>query len=380
MPQSGEGPITISDETKEKLKAFCGKPFVAAVDIGGTNVRFAVGNLAGEYVDVVKFLSSSTRTIVKVFRALSDEVVELMGGHSLSACLAAAGRVMQGGDKVVITNYPGGQVDQDLVATELPCTLFPVGHSRFLNDLEAACYGVSALSSGKRFEDSFCKLWGDGPKDRLVDEHHLVLAIGTGLGVGLLMSTKTGHRNQKEFVVLPLEAGHTIMTPYGKKATSYEEQNDMFTYLGQQLYDGKQCLEFEDICSGRGLVACYGWLARDKPELLKNVTAKDVVDRAKPEVGDELALKAVTLHYAYLARASSNLAICLQAKGVIWCGDNQVHNRVFVEQQLDNLQTHFKDHTKGQWLQSVPVYCQTQFLNLNVEGAVFLANTLHSLV
>jgi hypothetical protein len=38
---------------------------------------------------------------------------------------------------------------------ELPSTLFPPHHTRFLNDLESACYGIAALSNSGKLPEYF---------------------------------------------------------------------------------------------------------------------------------------------------------------------------------------------------------------------------------
>lgn len=89
----------------------------------------------------------------------------------------------------------------------------------------------------------------------------LVLAMGTGLGAGLLFSLtykQSWHNADPTFDIIPLEAGHCTITYPGYSHDSAEKEAKRLKFLSEKLYDGgKHAIEFEDICSGRGLKACY---------------------------------------------------------------------------------------------------------------------------
>jgi glucokinase len=177
----------------------------------------------------------------------------------------------------------------------------------------------------------------------------LVLAAGTGLGVGLL----THQHGASDFHVLPLEGGHMLLNTVGVNHALYAEEQDLLQFVGRKLYDGKYTLEFEDFVSGRGVLALYNWTTKDHPEaealsdtaqgiaietressalrLLLTCDKRCVVaKRATAEPPCPFAKKALLLHYQYLMRAAQNLAIGMNVKGVFLAGDNQVFNRDFV--------------------------------------------------
>ena len=92
----------------------------------------------------------------------------------------------------------------------------------------------------------------------------MVLAMGTGLGVGCLFYLNGKH------VVFPMEVGHCLVTLYGEEYEETKEDKELLDYISKMLYKGKHLAEFEDICSGRGLEWTYQFFTQDcddKPKL-----------------------------------------------------------------------------------------------------------------
>jgi len=86
------------------------------------------------------------------------------------------------------------------------------------------------------------------------------MAMGTGLGTGLLFSSTYKHTkfdDNPKFEVIPLEAGHCSITYPAEKQPQYHSESKRLTNLSKSVYGSHHVAEFEDICSGRGLKACY---------------------------------------------------------------------------------------------------------------------------
>jgi glucokinase len=95
-----------------------------------------------------------------------------------------------------------------------------------------------------------------------------VCAMGTGLGTGVI------RYNPKDgFSVLTLEGGHCKATFPGRKAENRETDMKRLEYLSQVLYQSKHSIEFEDICSGRGLQSCYEFEVLNKKDEPKTMTS-----------------------------------------------------------------------------------------------------------
>jgi len=244
--------------------------------------------------------------------------------------------------------------------------LFPK-NTVFINDLASACEGIAALNSVGLLKQFFQPLWSSASHDpvELQPVNYLVLAMGTGLGCGLLVAKDGSHE------VLSLETGHTFITPLGNSHPNKEEEQNLFNFLSNKLYQNKFSPEWEDICSGRGLGYCYEFVTKDVHGAEKlnagQIVAKAVRDK------DPNAIKAVSIHYKYLFRAAQNQCVGFIAKGVFLAGDNQVANDQFVSHHIPTFKDEFMNHSKANWLENVPVYRQIKGYNLNLHGTVHVA-------
>jgi len=191
--------------------------------------------------------------------------------------------------------------------------------------------------------------------------------MGTGFGCGLLLFNDGFHK------VLPLETGHTTITTLGKNHKDKKEEEELFDYIGAKLYNNQNTIEFEDVCSGRGLGYCYEFVTKDDASVEKNITAQEIVSKALCENPDPYASKALLWHYKYLFRSAQTQCVGLQAKGVFLAGDNQVYNNSFVTKHTNTFKEEFLNHTKRKWIEEIPFYQQTKKYNLNLHGTLFVA-------
>jgi len=257
-----------------------------------------------------------------------------------------------------------------LTKSQLPRSLFPE-NTVFINDLAAAAEGIVALSEDGRLSEFFKPMWTPHLEDnthiQMKPVNYVVMAMGTGLGACLLLSNGAKH------TVLPCESGHTSITPLGPSHPASLEETQLLNFLSHKIYQGKLNPEWEDICSGRGLVSCYEFLCRNDSTSPKTLTAFDVVQMALSEEPDPLATKAMLVHYSYLLRASSQQCVGMLAKGVFLAGDNQAANDPFVSKHLEAFQKEFLNNSKKDWIEGVPVYRQTRSYNLNLLGCIHRA-------
>jgi len=96
-----------------------------------------------------------------------------------------------------------------------------------------------------------------------------VLAMGTGLGTGLIVGAPGG-----TFNVIPLEAGHVHVATPGINSPNFHEERDRIEFLSQKIYGGSYPIEFEDICSGRGLEYCYEFEIRNHPNAVRKTASE----------------------------------------------------------------------------------------------------------
>jgi glucokinase len=59
-----------------------------------------------------------------------------------------------------------------------------------------------------------------------------------------------------------MEFGHALYSPVADPAKKEEEER-LAAYLSRTLYSGKHAIEYEDIVSGRGVLAVYQWVTAE---------------------------------------------------------------------------------------------------------------------
>jgi len=173
--------------------------------------------------------------------------------------------------------------------------------------------------------------------------------------------------------VLPLENGHTTLSSLGPSDPQYEEEKSLLDFISKKVYEGKHNIEWEDICSGRGIKYCYEWAVGHSTQPL---TPAEIVRQALADPPEPKAAKALFLHYKYLFRTAQQQSIGLQAKGVFLCGDNQVSNDPFVSSHALEYKEEFLCSTKSSWLTDVPIYRQIKLYNLNLLGCLVVAQRI----
>lgn len=303
--------------------------------------------------------------MVKSLDDLGQKIVSQLGRNALSAALALAGPIQEGGDTVEITNYIG---EKRLKKKQLPSHMFSTCY--FLNDLESCCYGILHIGLAGKMSEYFVDGFepyqkGDVKKSMKFNPiNHAILAMGTGLGTGVLLF------KDSQFHVLALEAGHCKATFPGRASPDREKDVARLEYLSKKIYNSQHSIEFEDICSGRGLQSCYEFEI-SKTEL-KPLTSREI--GVQSIEGNRYAQEAMLAHYRYLMKAAQNITVMTVCKSVFFVGDNQVNNEPFFNQHCKTLQEEFYAHVKSDWLKEITAFRQVESCNFNLQGAFYFLN------
>jgi hypothetical protein len=150
-------------EYKKQNPAFT---YVIGVDVGATNFRtafiFTNSNNVNSTFEI-KLQCRNMNFFRNFYAELGEQVVKNIGVKPQSSVLALAGPIK--GDCVEITNYDEGA--RELFVNELTDLLFPRGKTKFINDLEAACYGIISLGVEKKLNDYMASLWLPNEKSNL---------------------------------------------------------------------------------------------------------------------------------------------------------------------------------------------------------------------
>ncbi len=268
---------------------------ILAGDVGGTNTRLALFEMAGDHRRLVveaTFPSrehASLETVLRRFVSGQPRPVTL-------ACFGIAGPVRHGRSEA--TNLPW-VVDSRQLARELG--LEKVG---LINDLEANAYGIAVL----------------GPKDTVVlnagapdaEGNAAIISAGTGLGEAGLYWDGRQHR------AFATEGGHASFAPRNPL------EMDLLRYLLTQF----EHVSFERVLSGPGLLNLYRFL-RDTGRGEEPVWLADRLRRQDPSAviaqvaldGESpLCAQALDVFVSLYGAEAGNLGLKVMATGGVYIG------------------------------------------------------------
>jgi glucokinase len=253
-------------------------------DIGGTNARLALADLATLRIDgAASFRGAEFPSLHTVASAYLEGVAE----RPRVAAVAVAAPVV--GESVRLTNSPWSFGCEELRAA------LGVERLLVLNDFEALAHALPHLQM-----HDLHQIGGGAPVERAAKT---VLGPGTGLGVAGLAWSPTG------WLALPSEGGHV--------AFAVEDARE-FAML-ERLLTGRERLSVERVVSGPGLADVYGVLTELAGQRAEPLQAPEVVRRALSG-GDAIAREAVERFAAWLGRFAGDAALFFGARGGVYIG------------------------------------------------------------
>jgi glucokinase len=257
---------------------------VLAGDIGGTNTRLAVFNVAGQQLEILAKASypsqqyASLKDVIAVFQRTHQHTLQ-------AACFGVAGPVHQ--QEAKITNLPW-RISATNIAKSL--TLARVS---LLNDLEATAWGLRTL----QVEDFQILQHG-------TDEaagNAAIIAAGTGLGeAGLYFDGQQHHP-------FACEGGHTDFSP----------QTELDMALLRCLAREHEHVSWERVVSGSGLVSMHECLCqlrqRESPDWLQQAMREGdpaaAISVAAQQGRDAICVEALDMFVHLYGVEAGNLAL-----------------------------------------------------------------------
>lgn len=255
------------------------------VDLGGTNVRFAVVDAPGAELRAVEACRCDDHG---GFDAALSSYLVTAGIRPRALALAVAGPIE--GDRITLTNRDHWVIS----ATEL-ADRHGLDRVVLLNDFEAMVRVLPALKP----EDTI-RIGGAGD---LADRTMVLMGPGTGLGVATLV------RRPRGWLVVSGEGGHVELAP------GTEREDAAFDLLRREF--GR--VSAETVLSGPGLVNLYRALATLDGEApaLNEAPAITIAALGRD---DPRAREAVSLFCALTGAYAGDLALIVGARGGVYLG------------------------------------------------------------
>jgi len=201
-------------------------------DIGGTNARFAVADLASlELVEMRHFLCSDHPTLAHATRAYLDALPE----PPAYAAIAVAAPVA--GDEIRLTNSPWSFARAEL------CRDSGLAGVLVLNDFQALALSLPHLQASELAQIGGGEAAPHAPK--------VVVGPGTGIGVGGLVWSG------RDWVTVASEGGHILLAA--------QDQSE-FAVI-ERLRTGRERVSVERALSGPGLSDLYQAVAALRAEV-----------------------------------------------------------------------------------------------------------------
>jgi glucokinase len=253
-------------------------------DIGGTNARFAVADLATlELSRISQVLCAAHPTFTAAFCAYLAELSAPLD----HAAIAVAAPVT--GEDIHFTNSPWSFAKHEL------CGTAGLKDVLVLNDFEALALSLPHLARAELHQ-----IGGLAPEDHATK---IVLGPGTGLGVaGLVWS---GER----WIAVPGEGGHTSLGAHDEHELT----------LLERLRKGRSHLSIERALSGPGLANLYQAIAASHGESPAELRPNDVLVRALSGE-DGIAEEALDVFITWLGRFAGDAALLFGARGGVYLG------------------------------------------------------------
>ena len=288
------------------------------------------------------------------------------------ATMSFAGPVSQ--DHVVVTNWQCEARERVIHFTQLPFDLFPLDRRKFMNDLEAASYGIISRFLGGILPQIFTRLWQSPESESAIslDGSSLVLSIGSGLGASFICRAESCDHN----CVVSSEAGHGQAIICSESDPNYEDEREFVKFVSQKLHGGSHEPEWEDLCACRGLELAYQFLKNKQKLEVDPMPNYDQIRDMVLQQGDPDALTAFKMHYRFVMRAAQTLTLGIQCQRVFLISQRQVKNRQVLNMIADDLQHAFEDHPKNAWFKKVAVYVQKSPSTFSLSGGLFLSSVL----
>jgi glucokinase len=292
---------------------------VLVADIGGTNARFALADLATLTLSACRQIRCSD---YQSLAAALGAYLATLPERPEQAAIAVAGPVTSG--TINLTNAPWSFTGEELSRTT------GLDEMMLLNDFAALAHALPYLAGADLHQIGGCEPVEHGAK--------LVLGPGTGLGVASLIWSGEG------FIAVPGEGGHVTLGAGDQRELA----------LLERVRKGREHLSAERVLSGPGLAELYRAMAASHGEDEGKLQPNDVIEAGL--VGDVLASEVLELFVSLLGRFAGDAALLMGARGGVYLGGG-IAPKIASVLSIGAFRTSFE--RKGRmaaYLEPIPVY------------------------
>jgi glucokinase len=253
-------------------------------DIGGTNARFAVADLATlELSRISQILCAAHPTFTAAFRAYLAELSAPLD----HAAIAVAAPVT--GETVHLTNSPWSFAKHEL------CRAVGLKGVLVLNDFEALALSLPHLAPAELYQIG----------GATAEEHATKIVLGPGTGLGVAGLVWSGER----WIAVSGEGGHGSLGAHDGRELA----------LLERLRKGRSHLSAERALSGPGLAELYLAIAASHGMHPARLEPNDVLTRALSGE-DRIAVEALDVFITWLGRFAGDAALLFGARGGVYLG------------------------------------------------------------
>ncbi|OHS95977.1 hypothetical protein TRFO_37874 [Tritrichomonas foetus] len=269
----------------------------------------------------------------------------------------------------------------------------------FINEIQALGHGLISTDEFYGLEDDFAPLWKPPAMDVMPTLYPLyfsseaaaVLQIAFGLGAAFIVPIDSSD----SYRVIASEWGHSLVQICGPEEAGYDDEIALMRFISEKK---GAAVEWEDICSARGLRNCYEFEARDSQTAQSSQTSPnspqpssagapgagasttadggktvDPILEIEKDPSDPIAAKALTTHFKFLMRFARMCAISFTCKSVFITYSVFNSGTQCLQRHIAMCRDEFMHFTKSEWVSNVSVFVQTSNRNISAMGVMYHA-------
>lgn len=285
--------------------------------------------------------------------------------HILATTISFPGPIED--DKVEIPNW-WSTGDNKFEKSEFSHLSFCKCQFEFINEIQALGHGLISTDEFFGLEDDFVPLWKPPALETMPTLYPLyfssdaatVFQVAYGLAAAFIVPIDSSD----SYRVIASEWGHSIVQICGPDEPNYQEEFELVKFIGQKK--GAQ-VEWEDICSSRGLASCYEFAQRSLSPI------EDALAIIERDPSEQFANQALSIHFRFLMRFVRMCAISFKCKSAF------INYSVFpggtkaLQKHIPLCRDEFMHFTKSEWVSSVSVFVQTSDKNISAHGVMYHA-------